>query len=486
MGFASPSPMQRRKAFLGVIVVLFFVFELNTLYPGGSFLKLRGRLPAISRYHESQDSTSTLTHEETETNLTEKLPPGEETFSQSTKPDQINLSPGNSTLGFSRIISISAKANGRRTEDLLHAAKRTGLDIEIAVAPNWPDEEVDELRKNKQEHEFPLARGGARAWLSHAHTVREFIKSGAPSALIIEGDVDWDLDIKKQMMLISENIQHYYRLQRIRDNLKRSTTGSFPTGHTVQDIDEPYALSEYDILWTGLLGWSFYASYSVPHTDVLVPYIDDTIIDPSLIHPMNWPLPGPAKEPKTRTIFFPDSNPAPCSTFAYSITQKSAPKLLALLTDPEVTDNAHDVTMRDACRDRKLDCVAVWPEIMHHQKLLGVPGAGSAIIMADEEGKKLKAAEAAKAEEEKKKAEEQQQQQATAGADVPVAEGIQRADLSKREDSAPEPVKVTANIRYSARCNSEPGWEERLQEGQPPITCLPEWNEKWEMIGLAK
>lgn len=294
-------------------------------------------------------------------------------------------------------------------------------------------------------------------------------------------------------MLISENIQHYYRMQRIRENLKRSTTGSFPTGHTVQDIEEPYALSEYDILWTGLLGWSFYASYSVPHTDVLVPYIDDTIIDPNLIHPMNWPLPGPAKEPKTRTIFFPDSNPAPCSTFAYSITQKSAPKLLALLEDPEVTDNAHDVTMREACHNRKLDCVAVWPEIMHHQKLIGVPGGGSAIIMADEEGKKLKAAEATKAEEEQKKKE--QDQQAAEGVGAPVAAGTeqqagaqhenQRADLSKRDDWAPEPVKVTANIRWSARCNSEPGWEERLQEGQPPVSCLPEWNDKWEMVGRA-
>lgn len=103
MGFASPSPMQRRKAFLGVIVVLFFIFELNTLYSGGSLQKLRQRLPSISRYHDPQDPSSTVPIEETEVDVTENLPSGEEAFPQSTKFDQIDLSPGNSTLGVSHL-----------------------------------------------------------------------------------------------------------------------------------------------------------------------------------------------------------------------------------------------------------------------------------------------------------------------------------------------------------------------------------------------
>lgn len=351
---------------------------------------------------------------------------------------------------------------------------------------------------------FPLNRGGARAWLSHAHTVREFIASGDPSALIIEGDVDWDLEVKKQMILISENIQQHYHDAHLRQELKKSTIDSPPKRHIVPDvreIDTPYALDEYDVLWVGLLGQTFFASYSAPHNDVLRSFSDDTIPDPSLLHSQNHPLPPPAQAPKTRTIFFPESNPAPCSTFAYAITQKSAPKLLEVLTNPTSTDNAHDVAMRDACRNQRLKCVAVWPEVMHHQKLLGVPGEGSAIIMADEAGRKAKEEEEKKieGEEEKEKAaEEQDQSDDLIEPDSLTANGIFDStndsdevggngeptsnDLAKRDEKTP--VKVTANIRWSARCNSEPGWEERLQQGEPPISCIPKYSEDGWPIGV--
>lgn len=366
----------------------------------------------------------------------------------------------------------------------------------MQVAPDWSDEEVAELEKNKQDHVFPLNRGGARAWLSHAHAVRQFIASGDTSALIIEGDVDWDIEVKKQMILISENIRQRYQDEHLRQELRKSTIQSPQDGRKPQGIDMPYALDEYDVLWVGLLGASFYASYSAPHADVLRSFSDDTIPEPSLLQPQSWPLPPQTQAPKTRTIFFPESNPAPCSTFAYAITQKSAPKLLEILTDPTVTDNAHDVTMREACKDRKLDCVSVWPEIMHHQKLLGIPGQGSAIIMADEAGQKAQEEKAK--EEEAKKLEEQQQSEAenlapyepplSGAIDGPTeehgSEGGQATsnDLSKRDD--PEPVKVTSNIRWSARCNSEPGWEERLRNGEPLISCLPRYNDQGQPIGV--
>ncbi|KXJ84818.1 hypothetical protein Micbo1qcDRAFT_181341 [Microdochium bolleyi] len=51
----------------------------------------------------------------------------------------------------------------------------------------------------------------AAAWLAHLDILRHFISSDLETALILEDDVDWDLRIKDQMRLVSDNVRAFGR-----------------------------------------------------------------------------------------------------------------------------------------------------------------------------------------------------------------------------------------------------------------------------------
>lgn len=51
------------------------------------------------------------------------------------------------------------------------------------------------------------------AWLAHIDMVKFVVASGLESALIIEDDVNWDVTIREQMRLVSENLRDLLEAQ---------------------------------------------------------------------------------------------------------------------------------------------------------------------------------------------------------------------------------------------------------------------------------
>lgn len=72
-------------------------------------------------------------------------------------------------------------------------------------------------------------------------------------------------------------------------------------------------------------------------------------------------------------------------TFAYAVSRKGAHNLLNLATG--ANGEAFDVSLHEYCRDKKLKCVAVSPQIMNHYEPSEKHGYVSLVKGADGKGK---------------------------------------------------------------------------------------------------
>lgn len=76
-------------------------------------------------------------------------------------------------------------------------------------------------------------KGSAKAWMAHLDLLKYVIGADLESAFIVEDDVDWDVDIKAQMRLVSDGVRDYTAME------ESDTT--------------PYG-DEWDVLWLGHCG----------------------------------------------------------------------------------------------------------------------------------------------------------------------------------------------------------------------------------------
>ena len=73
-------------------------------------------------------------------------------------------------------------------------------------------------------------QGAALAWLAHLDLVKYFIMSDYDTALILEDDVDWDVNIKEQTVRIAEAVRAYTNVTRDGGGTVRSLVGSIMDG----------------------------------------------------------------------------------------------------------------------------------------------------------------------------------------------------------------------------------------------------------------
>lgn len=146
---------------------------------------------------------------------------------------------------FESILALSAGPSWR-TRGLAAAARLTGLDITTPPQPKNPDELVEAFRQmgagappTPGEVQVPQ-RGSAKAWMAHLDLLRYVIGAGLESALVIEDDVDWDVDIRAQMRLVSDAVRAY-------------TGVAEGEGEGDQTTTAPYG-EEWDVLWLGHCG----------------------------------------------------------------------------------------------------------------------------------------------------------------------------------------------------------------------------------------
>ncbi|EXJ63171.1 hypothetical protein A1O7_03617 [Cladophialophora yegresii CBS 114405] len=267
----------------------------------------------------------------------------------------------NATLGFQRLIALSSKPSWR-TRGLQAAAKLTGLDFTIPPQPHNPVEFVVAFEDIGLGQTTTPKHGSASAWVAHLDLLKFVIASGLETAFIVEDDVDWDVRIKDQIKLISDNVRNYTFVPK-----------SDPT---------PYG-ADWDVLWLGHCGGAI-EDWAPPG----VIYADDTRIPTDSYASWSTGYLQQRLPEGHRMIHV--STTTVCS-FGYGVTRASAQKILTLLG--RGADEAFDVALSHHCRERELRCLVVNPQIMHHYEPSKDLGYVSPVDSGDGEGEPVDEAE---------------------------------------------------------------------------------------------
>lgn len=173
------------------------------------------------------------------------------------------------------------------------------------------------------------------AWFAHLDMIKFVVASGFSTALLVEDDVDWDVEILNQMRLVSDNLRNF--------------TGA-------SDIDpNPYG-SGWDVLWLGHCG-----SVIDKEKPILV-YPDETRCPNEL-----WL--GFGKDelrdnvPEGYRAVHEVTIRAVC-TYAYGITAESGQKILELMARGD--GSAYDLQLSYYCATGDLRCIVANPQVMNH------------------------------------------------------------------------------------------------------------------------
>lgn len=200
--------------------------------------------------------------------------------------------------------------------------------------------------------------------------------------MIMEDDVDWDVELRTRVMPpLVDGVREFTQARE-------------------DDLATPYG-SNWDVLWFGHCGewsqdWMPFHSWPdetvVPHSE----YVGWARVD------MKKHLPEGVRttHPTTNSV----------CTFAYGVTAMGARKIIDHVSVGH--EEAFDVALSMACRDKKLTCVTIHPEVFHHYKPPSEYGQSSEVTVLNAHENEI------------------------------------------NEDSMAETMGTTANIIHSARCEA--------------------------------
>ncbi|RMY87014.1 hypothetical protein D0861_05591 [Hortaea werneckii] len=101
-------------------------------------------------------------------------------------------------LGFDEILVVTAGFHDWRAQGLKAAAERTGLAVTFLQQPHWTDAQKKAFHRGDKYESWSLP-GSTGCWLGHLHALRYFLSTKQATALILEDDADWDVEIKDQV-----------------------------------------------------------------------------------------------------------------------------------------------------------------------------------------------------------------------------------------------------------------------------------------------
>lgn len=168
------------------------------------------------------------------------------------------------------------------------------------------------------------------AWLAHIDLLKFVVQNNFGSALILEDDQDWSVDIRNQTERIAKSILDLTGRQRI--------------AHT------PYG-TDWDVLWMG---------HCSDPPDVSKPFVvfdDDTTAPLDRYKGLNRHIVDVIKEGQ-RAVHF---SVNPVCTWAYAVSHAGARKLLEFASNGK--GGAFDLMMMYACQRSELRCISVNPQI---------------------------------------------------------------------------------------------------------------------------
>ncbi|KAF1988739.1 glycosyltransferase family 25 protein [Aulographum hederae CBS 113979] len=309
----------------------------------------------------------------------------------------------NETLGFEKIFIINLPSRTDYHDALSIAGATTGLKL------SWIDgvrgEDVDERVLPPGGKEANLPSGKKGCWRSHMNALTKIVEEGVESALIIEGDADWDVRIKSEMlnfakasnMLLqplvpassaAEQDEPQYADATFLDPENSPDSDEIPFDappSTIPPTKSPYG-DNWDLLWLGHCGTQFPTSKSTPETPRgrVVQQNDPTV--PEYRHFTYYF----EKEPTIKqgvygnhTRFYFHTRKNVC-TIAYAISQKGARELLYELALNKMND-AQDIMHRQFCDGdkgrRHHTCLTTIPELFQSHRPAGLMSSFSDIAV---------------------------------------------------------------------------------------------------------
>ncbi|KAI9871453.1 MAG: hypothetical protein M1830_002902, partial [Pleopsidium flavum] len=263
----------------------------------------------------------------------------------------------NETLGFERIYVIGLKDRTDKRDALTLTSSLTGFKLD------WIDgvkgEEIPDKAVPFGTNRTLLWENNLGSWRGHMNAIRAIIENRLSSALIMEDDMDWDVNVKSQLSQFAPGARQ----------MLDSPSSPVPAS--------PYG-SEWDLLWLGHCGEHFpemmEPKLANPDTRKYIIENDPTV--PSYNHIkgfLAW------KDYPERTRFV-HTTGGPICTFAYALSFSGAQKLLYALSVDGLS-GPFDNSLSDLCRYQSygMKCVSATPAYFFHHKSKGYMSGDSDI-----------------------------------------------------------------------------------------------------------
>ena len=265
----------------------------------------------------------------------------------------------NSSLGFERILVINLPTRADRVDGLRLSASLTG--IKFAVVPGVQDKD---LVTAALPYVWPTGKEPGRgSWRAHMNALNTIVDEGLSSALILEDDIDWDVNIKSQLSLIAQGTQQLG----FDSNRRANKTSKLP-------LHSPYG-DDWDVLWLG------HCASELRHpADRFLIANDPTVPPPN----HRWDLwqPGFNNVNVTSSTRVVSANNNAVCTLAYAVSYAGAQKILYHMGTKPFED-PFDLGLRTLCdardkykNDVRFQCLHVWPSLMNSFRPAGKSNAG--------------------------------------------------------------------------------------------------------------
>ncbi|KUJ13305.1 uncharacterized protein LY89DRAFT_687467 [Mollisia scopiformis] len=247
-------------------------------------------------------------------------------------PSPHHTTASNSTLGFQKILVLSTRPSWR-TRGLHAAAAHTNLDLTIPNQALPTDELITAFQSlGPSSVKHPL-RGEAFNWLAHLDLMKLIAAQDYTTALILEDDVDWDVSIKEQMKLLSDAVREFT--------------------YAAPEEEGPYG-ERWDVLWLGHCG------EPTRRDTRRLEYFDASV--PAMGNYSGWA--ARYHDGLSEGVRVVQRAVNPVCSFAFAVTRRGARKILKWAGKGE--NEAYDIRLMQGCKEKRLSCVVVNPELMHH------------------------------------------------------------------------------------------------------------------------
>ncbi|KAI7236755.1 hypothetical protein KC330_g3529 [Hortaea werneckii] len=244
----------------------------------------------------------------------------------------------NARLGFDEILVVTAGFHDWRAQGLKAAAERTGLAVTFLQQPPWTDKQKKAFHCGDKYESWSIP-GSTGCWLGHLHALRYFLSTKQTTALILEDDADWDVEIKNQVI-------------RAQDYLRKLT----------EPLTDSLWGTEWDVLYLGHCGDRYGPSMlgvhfrRTPCTSQGLRRLGNAELDNVRRIPLRY---FRAMLSGLRAVH---QSTRPVCTYGYAVTAKGAEKIINLSHDAK----AIDTRMGRACKDGTMRCFTINPELIHH------------------------------------------------------------------------------------------------------------------------